>query len=157
MFERFTESARLAMVKARGESHALNHHIGGVEHILLGVLADTDGVSAQALASHGLDIRVIRSSVLEIIGAGFEPSPAMVPYASAAKEAMTLREAIALKHDYLGTEHLLLGLMREQDGVAAQVLARHGANLDAIRETIRTLAQTNQSDQTVPEKPDSGR
>ena len=144
MFERFTDAARRAMVIAREEARALNHPTVRVEHILLGVLEDTGGITAQAIALQGLDLDAIRSSTQEAIGERSEHAPELIYNSDGVKKAikLTLIEALELHHDYIGTEHLLLGLMREMDGAAAQVLAQHGANLAAVRETVRELART---------------
>jgi len=145
MFERFTDAARIAMVRAREEARALNHPTVRVEHILFGIVEDPGGIGAQALASQELDIDAIRSSVHEAIGERIELPPEAIYNSEGVKEAieMTLREALSLQHDHIGIEHLLLGLMGERDGAAAQVLARHGADLDATREMVRELAKTS--------------
>lgn len=151
------------MGKAREEARALNHPTVRVEHILLGVLEDTGGIAAQTLASQGLDIDAIRSDVREAIGERIEDPPELIYNSEGFKKAieMTLREALALHHNYIGTEHLLLGLMREKEGAAAQVLGRHGADLDAVRDTVRELVRISQasgwppSGQPPPDKPDT--
>jgi len=161
MFERFTDAARRAMVIAREEVLVLNHPSVRVEHILLGVLEDTGGIAAQTLASQGLDIDLLRNSAREAVGERIESSPLEIYNSDGVKKAieMTLREALSLQHHYIGTEHLLLGLMREKVGAAAQLLAQHGANLDPIREAVRELAGTIQPSGgplavAPPDKPD---
>ena len=159
MFERFTGAARLAMVRSREEARALNHPTVRVEHILLGVLEDVGGIGAQALASQGLDIDALRRSVRGAIGERIEAPPEVIYNSDGAKKAieMTLREALSLHHDYIGTEHLLLGLMREGDGAAAQILAHHSTNLEAIRDKVRELVKVNQLyGRPPPENPDTG-
>lgn len=151
MSERFTDAARLVMVRAREQARSLNHPTVRVEHILMGVLEDTGGIGTQALASQGLDVDAIHSSVREAIGERIEPAPEVIFNSDGVKQAikMTLLEALSLHHNYIGTEHLLLGLMREEDGAAAQILAHHGANVDATRDTVRELVKT------LPGKPGS--
>ena len=143
MFERFTDRARRVVVLAQEEARMLNHNYIGTEHILLGLIHEGEGVAAKALESLGISLEAVRSQVEEIIGQGQQAPSGHIPFTPRAKKVLelSLREALQLGHNYIGTEHLLLGLVRERDGVAAQVLAERGAALDAVRqEVVRQLA-----------------
>jgi ATP-dependent Clp protease ATP-binding subunit ClpA len=142
MFERFTDRARRVVVLAQEEARLLNHNYIGTEHILLGVIHEGQGVAAQALQSLGISLAAVRSQVEGIIGQGLEGPTGHIPFTPRAKKVMelSLRESLQLGHNYIGTEHLLLGLIREGEGVAAQVLEMLGADLNRVRnEVIRVL------------------
>src|SRR5947207_9407082 len=119
MFERFTERARRVVVLAQEEARALNHNYIGTEHILLGLVYDGEGVAAEALESLGISLEAVRLQVEEIIGRGASASTGHIPFTPRAKKVLelSLREALQLGHDYIGTEHILLGLIREGEGV----------------------------------------
>jgi ATP-dependent Clp protease ATP-binding subunit ClpC len=144
MFERFTDPARLAVVRAQDESRALRHAYIGTEHLLLGLL-DADGrVAIEALGSLGVTPDAVRARVLEIIGEGRKAVSGHIPFTPRAKKVLelSLREAQQLDHGYIGPEHLLLGLIREGQGVAAQVLTKMGADADAARREVVRLLTT---------------
>ncbi len=142
MFERFTDRARRVLVLAQEEARLLNHSFIGTEHILLGLIGEGDGLAARVLGGYGISLEAAREKVEEIIGmAGTAPSgsPPFTPRAKKFLE-LSLRESLQLGHSYIGTEHLLLGLTREGDGVAVTVLVSLGADLDSVRqETIRLM------------------
>jgi hypothetical protein len=144
MFERFTDRARRVVVLAQEEARILNHNYIGTEHILLGLIHEGDGVAAQALESLGISLEAVRQQVEEIIGQGQEPPSGHIPFTSRAKKVLelSLREALQLGHNYIGTEHILLGLIREGDGVAAQVLVKLGADLNRVRQRVIELLHT---------------
>jgi ATP-dependent Clp protease ATP-binding subunit ClpC len=141
VFERFTDRARRVVVLAQEEARLLDHNYIGTEHILLGLLREADGVAARALESMGISLEVVRAQVEEIIGRGASAPAGHIPFTPRAKKVLelTLREALQLGHDYLGTEHILLGLVREGEGVAAQVLIKLGAELRAVRRRVVQL------------------
>jgi ATP-dependent Clp protease ATP-binding subunit ClpC len=142
MFERFTDRARRVVVLAQEEARLLNHNYIGTEHILLGLVREGDGVAARALESLGISLKAVRQLVEQIIGRGQEPTSGHIPFTPRAKKVLelSLREAHQLGHNYIGTEHILLGLLREGEGVAAQVLVRLGAELNRARgEVIQLL------------------
>jgi ATP-dependent Clp protease ATP-binding subunit ClpC len=141
VFERFTDRARRAVVLAQEEARLLNHNYIGTEHILLGLLRGEEGVAAIALKTLGVSLEATRLRVEEIIGEGREMPPGHIPFTPRAKKVLelSLREALQLGHNYIGTEHILLGLIREDEGVAAQVLKELGADLDRVRQTIIQL------------------
>jgi ATP-dependent Clp protease ATP-binding subunit ClpC len=142
MFERFTDRARRVVVLAQEESRMLNHNYIGTEHILLGLVREGGGVAAQALAALNISLEAVRQQVEEIIGQGQATPSGHIPFTPRAKKVLelSLREALQLGHNYIGTEHILLGLIREGEGVAAQVLQQLGAGLDRARqEVIRLL------------------
>src|SRR6266550_5935668 len=128
MFERFTDRARNAVVLAQEEARRLDHNYIGTEHILLGLIRESDGHAARALESLGISLDAVRQQVEEIIGRGQEAPSGHVPFTKRAKKALelSLRESLELGHNYIGTEHILLGLLREGDGVAAEVLVKLG-------------------------------
>jgi ATP-dependent Clp protease ATP-binding subunit ClpC len=141
MFERFTDRARRVVVLAQEEARLLNHNYIGTEHILLGLVREGEGVAAQALESLHVSLAVVRRQVEEVIGRG-QPAPeGHIPFTPRAKKVLelSLREALQLGHDYIGTEHILLGLIREGEGVAAQVLQKLGATLERVREEVMRL------------------
>ncbi|GAT68535.1 ATP-dependent Clp protease ATP-binding protein [Planomonospora sphaerica] len=135
MFERFTDRARRVVVLAQEEARRLSHDHIGTEHVLLGLLGEEDGVAARALQSFGIGLEQVRSDIEKIIGQGSAPPPGHVPFTPRAKKVLelSLREALDLRHTYIGTEHILLGLIREGEGLAAQVLTKRGARLEAVR------------------------
>src|SRR3712207_9278810 len=122
MFERFTDRARRVVVLAQEEARLLNHNYIGTEHILLGLIHEGEGVAAKALESLGISLEAVRSQVEEIIGQGGSSPSGHIPFTPRAKKVLelSLREALQLGHNYIGTEHILLGLIREGEGVAAQ-------------------------------------
>jgi ATP-dependent Clp protease ATP-binding subunit ClpA len=141
MFERFTDRARRVLVLAQEEARLLNHSFIGTEHILLGLIHEGEGVAAKALESLGISLEAVREKVEETIGpAGSAPtgSPPFTPRAKKVLE-LSLREALQLGHNYIGTEHMLLGLVREGEGVAAQVLVSLGADLTRVRQQVIQL------------------
>jgi ATP-dependent Clp protease ATP-binding subunit ClpC len=141
MFERFTDRARRVVVLAQEEARLLNHNYIGTEHILLGLIHEGEGVAAKALESMGISLERVRQQVEEIIGAGQSPPSGHIPFTPRAKKVLelSLREALQLGHNYIGTEHILLGLIREGEGVAAQVLVKLGADLGRVRQQVIQL------------------
>ena len=141
MFERFTDRARRVVVLAQEEARLLNHNYIGTEHILLGLIHEGEGVAAKALESLGISLEGVRSQVEEIIGQGHSSPSGHIPFTPRAKKVLelSLREALQLGHNYIGTEHILLGLIREGEGVAAQVLVKLGADLSRVRQQVIQL------------------
>jgi Clp amino terminal domain, pathogenicity island component len=141
MFERFTQPSRRVVVLAQEEAGLLNHNYIGTEHILLGLIHEEDGVAARAIVSLGLTLEMARERVRDIIGPGPQPPSGHIPFTPRAKKVLelSLREAIALKDDYISTEHILLGLIQEPDGVGAQILDAI-APLPAVRERVLAAA-----------------
>jgi ATP-dependent Clp protease ATP-binding subunit ClpC len=141
MFERFTDRARRVVVLAQEEARLLNHSYIGTEHILLGLIHEGEGVAAKALESLGISLEAVRSQVEEIIGQGGSSPTGHIPFTPRAKKVLelSLREALQLGHNYIGTEHILLGLIREGEGVAAQVLVKLGADLSRVRQQVIQL------------------
>ncbi|MEP1122971.1 MAG: ATP-dependent Clp protease ATP-binding subunit [Ilumatobacter sp.] len=141
MFERFTDRARRVVVLAQEEARLLNHSYIGTEHILLGLIHEGEGVAAKALESLGISLEAVRSQVEEIIGTGGSSPSGHIPFTPRAKKVLelSLREALQLGHNYIGTEHILLGLIREGEGVAAQVLVKLGADLSRVRQQVIQL------------------
>ncbi|RBQ20490.1 NDP-hexose 4-ketoreductase, partial [Spongiactinospora rosea] len=141
MFERFTDRARRVVVLAHEEARALNHNCIGTEHMLLGLIREGEGVAAKALDGLGLTHEVVRRQVEDMIGKGQSGPSGHVPFTPRAKKVLelSLREALQLGHSYIGTEHMLLGVIREGDGVAVQVLGRLGVDLGAVREQVIRL------------------
>jgi ATP-dependent Clp protease ATP-binding subunit ClpC len=141
MFERFTDRARRVVVLAQEEARMLNHNYIGTEHILLGLIHEGEGVAAKALESMGISLEAVREKVEEIIGHGHESPSGHIPFTPRAKKVLelSLREALQINHSYIGTEHILLGLIREGEGVAAQVLVKLGADLNRVRSTVLQL------------------
>ncbi|MDQ3147491.1 MAG: AAA family ATPase, partial [Actinomycetota bacterium] len=141
MFERFTDRARRVVVLAQEEARLLNHNYIGTEHILLGLIHEGEGVAAKALESLGISLEAVRSQVEEIIGQGGSSPSGHIPFTPRAKKVLelSLREALQLGHNYIGTEHVLLGLIREGEGVAAQVLVKLGADLSRVRQQVIQL------------------
>jgi ATP-dependent Clp protease ATP-binding subunit ClpC len=141
LFERFTDRARRVVVLAQEEARLLNHNYIGTEHILLGLLNEGEGIAAQALESLDIDLASVREEVVKIIGQGQQSPSGHIPFTPRAKKVLelSLREALQLGHNYIGTEHILLGLIREGEGVAAQVLQQLGAELQKVRQTVIQL------------------
>jgi ATP-dependent Clp protease ATP-binding subunit ClpC len=141
MFERFTDRARRVVVLAQEEARMLNHNYIGTEHILLGLIHEGEGVAAKALEALGISLEAVRSQVEEIIGQGQQAPSGHIPFTPRAKKVLelSLREALQLGHNYIGTEHILLGLIREGEGVAAQVLVKLGADLNRVRTQVISL------------------
>ncbi len=141
MFERFTDRARRVVVLAQEEARLLNHNYIGTEHILLGLIHEGEGVAAKSLESLGISLEAVRAQVEEIIGHGGSAPSGHIPFTPRAKKVLelSLREALQLGHNYIGTEHILLGLIREGEGVAAQVLVKLGADLSRVRQQVIQL------------------
>jgi hypothetical protein len=141
MFERFTDRARRVVVLAQEEARMLNHNYIGTEHFLLGLIHEGEGVAAKALESLGISLDAVRQQVEEIIGQGQQAPSGHIPFTPRAKKVLELtqREAQQLGHNYIGTEHILLGLIREGSGVAAQVLVKLGADLNRVRQQVIQL------------------
>jgi ATP-dependent Clp protease ATP-binding subunit ClpC len=141
VFERFTDRARRVVVLAQEEARMLNHNYIGTEHILLGLVRERDGIAAMALGSLNIRLDAVRREVEEIIGQGQAAPTGHIPFTPRAKKVLelSLREALQLGHNYIGTEHILLGLIREGEGVAAQVLQKLGADLNRVRQTVIQL------------------
>jgi ATP-dependent Clp protease ATP-binding subunit ClpC len=147
MFERFTDRARRVVVFAQQEARGLDHDYIGPEHILLGLVHEGAGVAPKALESLGISLDTVRQQVEEIIGRGRQTPPGHIPFTPRAKKVLqlSLQESKALDHHYIGTEHILLGLIHEGDGVAAQVLVSLGADLDGTRRQVTQLLQEYQA------------
>src|SRR4051794_8098754 len=150
MFERFTDRARRVVVLAQEEARMLSHNYIGTEHILLGLIHEGEGVAAKALESLGISLEAVRAQVEEIIGQGQQAPSGHIPFTPRAKKVLelSLREALQLGHNYIGTEHILLGLIREGEGVAAQVLVKLGADLNRVRQQVIQLLSGFQGKET---------
>ena len=157
MFERFTERARMAVVLAQDEARALKHNYIGTEHLLLGLLREQEGLAARVLHSLGVSIDDFRGEVMRIVGEGDAATSGEIPFTPRAKKVMelALRESRALGHNYIGTEHLLLGLAREHEGVAARILRGLDADADRVRnQTMLVLAgPSSRLDRASPYEP----
>lgn len=153
MFERFTERARLAVVLADEEARALKHDHLGSEHILLGLLREPEGLAAQALAAFDVSIEEVRAQVVRIVGRGDKGTAGHIPLTPRAKKALelALREALLLGHNYIGTEHILLGLVHDTDGVAARILLDLDVDAEKIRTEVLRLLQPTPSASRSPE------
>jgi ATP-dependent Clp protease ATP-binding subunit ClpC len=151
MFERFTDRARRVVVLAQEEAKMLNHNYIGTEHILLGLIHEGEGVAAKALESLGISLDAVREQVQDIIGQGQQQPTGHIPFTPRAKKVLelSLREALQLGHNYIGTEHILLGLIREGEGVAAQVLVKLGADLNRVRQQVIQLLSGYQGKEQV--------
>src|SRR5205809_353081 len=151
MFERFTDRARRVVVLAQEEARMLSHNYIGTEHILLGLIHEGEGVAAKALESLDISLEAVRAQVEEIIGQGQQAPSGHIPFTPRAKKVLelSLREALQLGHSHIGTEHILLGLCREGEGVAAQVLATFGVETGRIRQGVVAVL----SGAPVPEGP----
>jgi ATP-dependent Clp protease ATP-binding subunit ClpC len=160
MFERFTDRARRVVVLAQEEARLLNHAYIGTEHILLGLIHEGEGVAAKALESMSISLEAVRNQVEEIIGQGGSSPSGHIPFTPRAKKVLelSLREALQLGHNYIGTEHILLGLIREGEGVAAQVLVKLGADLSRVRQQVIQLLSGYQgsSGSGQSSRPESG-
>jgi Clp amino terminal domain, pathogenicity island component/UvrB/uvrC motif len=155
MLERFTDRARRVVKLAEEEARMLNHNFIGTEHILLGLIHEGEGAGAKALESLGISLEAVRQQVEEIIGRGQQAPSEEIPFTRRAKKVLelSLRESLQLGHTYIGTEHILLGLLREGDGVAAQVLFKLGASLNQVRQQVITLVSgyQPQPDRLLPQ------
>jgi ATP-dependent Clp protease ATP-binding subunit ClpC len=139
MFERFTERARQVVVLAQDEARLLRHNFIGTEHLLLGLLREEEGLGARVLESLGITVDAVRAEVAQRVGAGGDqPSSGQIPFTPHAKEALelALREALSLKHNYIGTEHVLLGLAVGTGGVGVEILQRFDADPERVREAV---------------------
>ena len=138
MFERFTESARQVVVLAQDEARELKHNYLGTEHLLLGLIREESGVAATVLMSFGITIEDVRAQVERLIGEGDEVTGGQIPFTPRAKKVLelALREALSLGHNYVGTEHILLGIVRENEGVAARILLDYDAVAEAVRNRV---------------------
>ncbi|MDO4244141.1 MAG: ATP-dependent Clp protease ATP-binding subunit [Actinomyces sp.] len=159
MFERFTDRARRVVVLAQDEARALNHNYIGTEHLLLGLIHEGEGVAAKALESMEVSLDAVRAQVVEIIGEGQSAPSGHIPFTPRAKKVLelSLREALQLGHNYIGTEHILLGLLREGEGVAAQVLTKLGADLSTVRQTVMQMLSGYEGKETVTAGPGSSK
>ena len=149
MFERFTDRARRVLVLAQEEARLLNHNFLGTEHILLGLIHEGEGVAAKALESLGISLEAVREKVEETIGPAGTAASGAPPFTPRAKKVLelSLREALQLGHNYIGTEHMLLGLVREGEGVAAKVLGNLGVELNKVRSAVEFII--GRGDRTV--------
>jgi ATP-dependent Clp protease ATP-binding subunit ClpC len=138
VFERFTDRARQVVVLAQEEARAFKHDYIGTEHLLLGLLRVEDGVAARVLGTLGVTAEAVRSQLARIVGPGTEATHGQIPFTPRAKKVLelSLREALSIGHNYIGTEHILLGLARENDGVAAQIMLELGAGTERVREEV---------------------
>jgi prophage maintenance system killer protein len=154
LFEQFTDRARRAVVVAQEEARKLSHSYIGTEHLLLALIHVEDGVAAKALSTLGVSTAAVRAQVLEIVGEGSQAPSGHIPFTPRAKKVLelSLREALQLGHKYIGTEHILLGLVREGEGVAAQVLVKLGADLGRVRQqVVQMLGKEIGADDLLPE------
>jgi ATP-dependent Clp protease ATP-binding subunit ClpC len=158
VFERFTDRARRVVVLAQEEARLLNHNYIGTEHILLGLIHEGEGYAAKGLESLGINLEAVRNQVVEIIGQGSQAPSGHIPFTPRAKKVLelSLREALQLGHNYIGTEHILLGLIREGEGVAAQVLQKLGAELQKVRQTVIQLLSGVQGEEESSSSHPSG-
>jgi hypothetical protein len=154
VFERFTDRARRVVVLAQEEARLLNHNYIGTEHLLLGLIHEGDGVAARALESLEVSLEAVRARVEAIIGEGASSPSGHIPFTPRAKKVLecALREALQLGHNYIGTEHILLGLIREGQGVAAQVLVEMGVDLPLIRQRVTGIIGEGGSDRIESEE-----
>ncbi len=154
MFERFTERARRAVVLGQEEARMLDHNWIGTEHILLGLVHEGEGGAAKALTSLGVSLAAMRQAVEDIIGRGAESPTGPIPFTPRSKKVLelSLREALQLGHDYIGTEHILLALLREGDGVGAQILVSAGVDLNRVRQRVINLLHRGR-EEDVPYTP----
>jgi hypothetical protein len=138
LFERFTEPARQVVVLAQDEARALGHNYIGTEHILLGLLREREGMAARVLGSLGITVESVRGQVTRIVGAGEQTVTGQIPFTPRAKKVLelSLREALTLGHNHIGTEHVLLGLLREHEGVAVRVLVDSGVGPETVRASV---------------------
>jgi ATP-dependent Clp protease ATP-binding subunit ClpA len=159
VFERFTDRAHRVVVLAQEEARRLNHNYLGTEHILLGLVGEGEGVAARALESLGISLQAVRQQVEEIIGQGQQAPSGHIPFTPRAKKVLELasREALQLGHNYVGTEHILLGLVREGEGVAAQVLVKLGADLNRVRQQVIQLLHGYPGKEPASDRPRRGK
>jgi ATP-dependent Clp protease ATP-binding subunit ClpC len=159
VFERFTDRAQRVVVLAQEEARMLNHNYLGTEHILLGLIGEGEGVAAKALESLGISLEAVRQQVEKIIGQGQQAPSGHIPFTPRAKKVMELasREALQLGHNYIGTEHILLGLIREGEGVAAQVLVKLGADMNRVRQQVIQLLHGYQGKEPAEYGPRRGK
>jgi len=151
MLERFTADARQVIVLAQREARTLNHNYIGTEHILLAVIQQDDGEAAKSLESLGISLEGVRSQVEEILGQGEQAPSGHIPFTLRAKQVLelSLRESMQLDHDYIGAEHILLGLISEGEGAAAQLLVKLGAELTRVRQQVIQVKQRGESSETL--------
>jgi ATP-dependent Clp protease ATP-binding subunit ClpA len=159
MFERFTERARMVVVYAQEEGRTLRHGYIGTEHILLGLVREEEGLAARVLASLGVSLEGVRDQVVRIVGSGDAVASGQIPFTPRAKKILelALREAISLGHNYIGTEHLLLGLVREDDGVAVRILLDLGADPERIREELTRMLRAAPAERAAVVEQDRSR
>jgi ATP-dependent Clp protease ATP-binding subunit ClpA len=155
VFERFTERARQAVVLAQDEARALKHNYIGTEHLLLGLLREEQGLAARALESLDIELEAARAQVARIIGEGEQITSGQIPFTPRAKKVLELsmREARQLGHDYIGTEHVLLGLARENEGVATQIMLDLGVDAERIRNAVLASLSSGAEPASVPKPP----
>jgi ATP-dependent Clp protease ATP-binding subunit ClpC len=156
MFERFTDRARQVVVLAQDEARGLKHNYLGTEHVLLGLLREEEGLAARVLESLDITVEEVRAQVVRIVGEGDELTSGQMPLAPRAKKVLelALREALSLGHNYVSTEHILLGLVRENEGVAARILLDFDADAEKIRnEIIRKLSGAGRREQPTTRQP----
>jgi ATP-dependent Clp protease ATP-binding subunit ClpC len=158
MFEKFTDRARLVVVLAQEEARTLNHDYIGTEHILLGLIHEDEGVAARAIKGLGISLDAVRQQVEEMIGPGRTSPGGQIPFTPRAKKVLelSLREALHQGHNYIGTEHILLGLLREGEGVAAQVLVKLGADLNRVRQQVHQLISASGDQEMATQFVESG-
>src|SRR5436190_7062863 len=162
MFERFTERARQVVVLAQEEARTLKHNYIGTEHILLGLLREEDGLAARVLESLDITVEEVRAQVARIVGQGDEVTTGQIPFTPRAKKVLelALREALSLGHNYIGTEHILLGLVRENESVAARILLDFDAGREKLRGRIIGMlsgpGRRGQTDEGFPPGKESG-
>ena len=151
MFERFTADARQVIVLAQREARTLNHNYIGTEHLLLAVIQQDEGEAAKSLESLGISLEGVRSQVEEILGQGEQAPSGHIPFTLRAKQVLelSLRESMQLDHDYIGAEHILLGLISEGEGAAAQLLVKLGAELTRVRQQVIQVKQRGESSETL--------
>jgi ATP-dependent Clp protease ATP-binding subunit ClpA len=157
VFERFSERAQHVVVLAQDEARALKHNYIGTEHILLGLLREQTGPAARVLESFGVTVEAVRHKIARIVGQGDEVTTGQIPFTPRTKKVLelALREALSLGHNYIGTEHILLGLVRENEGVAARILVDFGAGAEMIRdEVVRVLSGEVSSRRPSMQEPD---
>ena len=152
MFERFTDRARNVVVLAQEEARLLKHNYIGTEHILLGLVRESEGIAAQALQALGIGLEAVREQVQEIIGTGQDAPSGTIPFTPRAKKVLelSLREAMQFGDSYIGTEHILLGLIREGEGVAAQVLIKLDGNLNKVRQQVIRMKAGTPATEEMP-------
>src|ERR1022692_4577305 len=151
MFERFTDRARSVVVLAQEEARLLNHNYIGTEHLLLGLIRESEGIAAKAQTLLGIELDTVREHVEEIVGHGAQEPSGHIPFTARAKKVLelSLREALQLDHNYIGTEHILLGLIREGEGAAAQIMTDVAGDLDRVRERVEEMLPPGQAGQAA--------